>query len=231
MQNYFLKPAATSLKRFCAVVLLVSSLCAPAGAQTLEVLGGDVLNGAVNGLALGGATMAMQNTTSYEALRVGLGGGILFGLGVGIYDITRMGRDDYFYKSGIFNDGTNSTILVLLDTVYGTAAGCVLASSVALLAQKDLLESLRYGAGIGAWTGFGFGLVDTFVLAEGPGDFTASAGGGERTASGLLQYRGDGSWSLGLLSPGLVRTVSPDAVGPRTELQPALGLLNLNVNL
>lgn len=218
-----------TLRRLCAAVLLATALWSPAGAQSLEILGGDVVNGAVNGVALGGATMALQNTASYEALRVGLGGGILYGLGVGVYDLTRVDRGGYFYKSGIFNDGTNSTILVLMDTVYGTAVGCVLASSVALIAHKDILDSLRYGAGIGAWTGFGFGLVDAFVLAEGPGDFAGESAGEGEMASGLLRYRGGDGWSLGMLSPGLVRTTRIDALGPQSDVRPALGLLNLNV--
>ena len=68
--------------------------------------------------------------------------------------------------SGIFNDGRNSTIIVLLDTFYGAAAGAVVATSVMLVANEPLVQGLQYGAGAGAIAGFGFGLFDTFVLAD-----------------------------------------------------------------
>ena len=68
--------------------------------------------------------------------------------------------------SGTFNDGNNSTIIVLLDTFYGAAAGAVVATSVMLVANEPLVQGLQYGAGAGAIAGFGFGLFDTFVLAD-----------------------------------------------------------------
>lgn len=34
------------------------------------------------------------------------------------------------------------------------------------MANEPIVSGLQYGAGIGAWAGFGFGIFDTFVLAD-----------------------------------------------------------------
>ncbi len=151
-----------------AVIILVLSWAFQpnrATAQTINTLGENTINGALTGTLLGGASMALTNDTDFYPLRVGLGLGTLYGLGVGAYDLLKTGGNPTVV-SGIFNDGNNSTIIVLLDTFYGAAAGAVVATSVMLVANEPLVQGLQYGAGAGAIAGFGFGLFDTFVLAD-----------------------------------------------------------------
>ena len=149
------------------IILVLSSVFQPnkAAAQTINTLGENTLNGALTGTLLGGASMALTNDTDFYPLQVGLGLGTLYGLGVGAYDLLKTGGNPTVV-SGIFNDGNNSTIIVLLDTFYGAAAGAVVATSVMLVANEPLVQGLQYGAGAGAIAGFGFGLFDTFVLAD-----------------------------------------------------------------
>ena len=149
------------------IILVLSSVFQPnkAAAQTINTLGENTLNGALTGTLLGGASMALTNDTDFYPLQVGLGLGTLYGLGVGAYDLLKSGGNPTVV-SGIFNDGNNSTIIVLLDTFYGAAAGAVVATSVMLVANEPLVQGLQYGSGAGAIAGFGFGLFDTFVLAD-----------------------------------------------------------------
>ena len=150
-----------------AIILVASWAVKPkkAAAQTINTLGENTINGALTGTLLGGASMALTNDTDFYPLRVGLGLGTLYGLGVGAYDLLKTGANPVIV-SGTFNDGNNSTIIVLLDTFYGAAAGAVVATSVMLVANEPLVQGLQYGAGAGAIAGFGFGLFDTFVLAD-----------------------------------------------------------------
>ena len=150
-----------------AIILVASWAIQPykATAQTINTLGENTLNGALTGTLLGGASMALTDDTDFYPLQIGLGLGTLYGLGVGAYDLLQTGGNPGIV-SGIFNDGNNSTIIVLLDTFYGAAAGAVVATSVMLVANEPLVQGLQYGAGAGAIAGFGFGLFDTFVLAD-----------------------------------------------------------------
>ena len=149
------------------IILVLSWAIQPskATAQTINTLGENTLNGALTGTLLGGASMALTDDTDFYPLQIGLGLGTLYGLGVGAYDLLQTGGNPGIV-SGIFNDGRNSTIIVLLDTFYGAAAGAVVATSVMLVANEPLVQGLQYGAGAGAIAGFGFGLFDTFVLAD-----------------------------------------------------------------
>lgn len=204
-----------------------------ANSQSIRLLGGDLANGAMNGLALGGATMALQDSDDRSPLRVGLGLGILYGLGVGIYDNSIVPKGQPFYISGTFNDGRNSTVLVFLDTVYGAAGGAAIGGAITLVANDPILEGLQYGAGAGAWIGFGFGLIDAFVLAEGPDDLQASRLGSRSGASGLVQIHPAGSEavSLGFLNPQIVSHKVVDSNTLRIRNTMSMQLVNLKVGL
>lgn len=212
------------------ILLLVFGTFQNSRAQSIELLGGNTLNGAVNGAMLGGAVMALQNSDDIDPVRVGVGVGTLYGIGVGVYDITRVSPGQQFYISGTFNDGNNSTIIVLLDTFYGAAAGAVVASAVILVANQPLIDGLQYGSGVGAWIGFGFGLIDAFTLAERPGsevgirDSSPANGVG-----GLVTYANrTQNLEVGLLNPGLV---SQKRIGRHTlerEVSVALDVLSVN---
>lgn len=217
---------------FLAFIFAGSLLCNSTKAQTLELLAGNTLNGAMNGVILGGATMALQNTNEFGPARVGLGAGTLYGIGVGIHDITKTTPGQQFYISGTFNDATNSSVLVLLDTVYGAAGGAIIASSISLILQEPLGTAVQYGAGTGAWVGFGFGLIDAFVLTEGPNFAQAASYSSPNNISGLLTYRNKNeSLQVGMLNPELTtqKIISENSVG--TTYHTSIQVLKLKVNL
>lgn len=200
-------------------------------AQSIKLLGQNTLNGAINGVLLGGATMALQNEDKFGPVRVGLGAGTLYGIGVGVYDMSRVDKGQQFYLSGTFNDATNSTIIPLLDTLYGAAGGAIIASSVSLILQEPFVEAIQYGAGAGAWIGFGFGLVDAFALAEGP-NFAAQSSVGISSVDGLISYQNSSSSiGIGMLSPNLFAQKKLSTNSFTTSYQPSITVMNLSVNL
>lgn len=165
------------MKRIKALVLLLTlTACyTHSHAQTIEVIGGNMVNGAVTGTLLGAATMALENNSDFLPVRMGLGAGVIGGAAISIYDLATLPRGEQFYISGVFNDGRNSTIIILLDTLYGAAGGAVIGMAGMLIADRPLINGLQYGSGIGAWTGFAFGLVDAFVLSRRNRDFAGAA--------------------------------------------------------
>lgn len=198
-------------------------------AQTIELLAGNTLNGAMNGVLLGGATMAVSNSSDFYPLQVGLGLGTLYGIGMGAFDIAQ-GEGKEILVSGLFNDGSNSSIIVLLDTFYGAAAGSVIVTSIMLVANEPLIEGLQYGAGIGGFIGFGFGIFDTFFLAK---RSTASIAGTYQpntNASGLLGLGFDNGTSVGLINPTLFSSIQLDNVSFNRSVNPAVEFLNFRVN-
>lgn len=199
-----------------------------AQAQTIELLAGNTLNGAVNGTILGGATMALSGNSDFAPLRIGLGAGTLYGLGVGAYDVTTSGGD-ILVVSGSFNDGNNTSILVLLDTFYGAAGGAIIASSVMLIAEKPLVDGLKYGSSIGAWAGFGVGLIDAFILADRNTPAAVAQTGATNSASGIVGVQFNEQTSMGFLSPSLTQTM--DLQNFRRQIHTSLDLVNLKINL
>lgn len=143
-------------------------------AQSVELMGGNVLNGALTGTVLGVGVMGLQNSDDFDPLRVGLGAGILGGAATAVYDITTLPRGQEFFISGTFNDGNNSSIIILLDTMYGAGAGAVLGAAVMLIQNDRIVKGFQYGGGAGVWAGFAFGLADAFMFAERNRDFTAA---------------------------------------------------------
>lgn len=201
-------------------------------AQTVELLAGNTLNGAMNGVILGGAAMGINNQTDFDALRIGLGLGTLYGIGMGGYDLTSSGGGQ-LVVSGLFNDGSNSSIIVLLDTFYGAAVGSVIVTSILLVANEPIIDGLQYGASIGAFAGFGFGLFDTFVLADrvsSPLAFKNTPGDGEMKASGLIGISLNNKTSVGVINPTFIQQLTPVAGGMVLETTPAVELASLRIN-
>ena len=195
-------------------------------AQTVELLAGNTLNGALQGTILGGATMGLYNTSDFAYLRVGLGLGTLYGVGMGAYDVTVSGGRD-LVVSGLFNDGNNSSIIVLLDTFYGAAVGSIIVTSVMLVANNPIKEGLQYGAAVGAWVGFGFGVFDTVMLAKRTTGPSIAAYTPVTNASGFLGLSFDNGTSLGFINPTLIQTKSADF---NSSISPAIDVMNLRVN-
>lgn len=218
---------------FAVLIFLLSSIfIQTAQSQTIELVAGNTLNGTMNGVALGGAVMALQNSNDLAPVRVGVGAGTLYGIAIGVYDVSTVNSGQQFYISGTFNDGTNTSILILLDTFYGAASGAVIASSISLIAKESIVDALRYGSGVGAWAGFGFGLIDAFVLSSRPGSQIATGTTNRQQATGLLTYRNSKSnLELGLISPSLteVRTISATDIS--SSITPSLDVLQLNIRL
>lgn len=209
-----------------ALVISLSGI-QTAKAQTIELLAGNTLNGAVNGTLLGGAAMALNNSSDFAPLRVGLGLGTLYGIGVGAYDISQSGGGQMIV-TGTFNDGNNSSIIVLLDTFYGAAAGAVVASAVMLIANEPIVRGLQYGSSAGAVAGFSFGLIDSFMLSERITPATASA---STSANGLLAINFDDKKSIGFLSPAVFTTIDAQPSKMSVKWNTAIELVNLKISL
>lgn len=211
--------------------LFALGISSPATSQTINLLAGNTLNGAVTGVGLGGAVMGLQNSDDFAPVRMGLGAGTLFGIGVGFYDVSRVAKGEQFYISGTFNDGTNTSIIVLLDTFYGAAAGAIVASSITLIANEPVVDALQYGSSAGAWIGFGFGLIDAFALARGPGDF-AAGGTAYKQAEGMINFTGKNkNFGIGLINPSITSftNIETDKIEQSTAL--SVELVNFNINL
>lgn len=192
-----------SILTFCLSVLLASApFTDKAHSQTTDLLAGNVLNGAVTGTFLGAAVMGLQNDDDFAPLRIGLGSGILAGTGVAIYDVATLPQGQQFFISGTFNDGNNSSIIILLDTLYGTGGGAVLGTAFMLIQNKPVVEGLQYGGSAGAWAGFGFGLIDAFMLSERNRDFTSHS---LMNRSSLIEYSA-GNLNIGIGEPALYQT-------------------------
>lgn len=214
-----------------AIFILLFGIANIASSQTIKLLAGNTLNGAVTGVGLGGAVMGLQNSDDFAPARIGVGAGTLFGIGVGFYDVTQVAKGEQFYISGTFNDGTNTSIIILLDTFYGAAAGAVIASSITLIGNKPIVDALQYGSSAGAWVGFGFGLIDAFALSRGPGDFTASSYEDDSHSNGLLTYTSKNTnVGIGLINPSIAsfKTLGEKTVTRNTTFN--MQIVNLSVN-
>ncbi|RNC79535.1 MAG: hypothetical protein ED557_13490 [Balneola sp.] len=213
----------------CFTALFLSTFTFESKAQTVELLAGNTLNGAMNGTILGGASMALANNDDFYPLQVGLGLGTLYGIGMGAYDIVH-GQGQEILVSGLFNDGSNSSIIVLLDTFYGAAAGAVIVTSVMLVANEPLVDGLQYGAAIGAWVGFGFGVFDTFFLAKRTTASIASDYRPNNNAGGLVGIDFENGTSLGLVQPSLFYGIDVNSSDINSQIQPKLDLVNFRFN-
>jgi hypothetical protein len=224
-------------KHFVLLLIIVSGIVLSQNklkAQSIKLLGSSTLNGAMNGVLVGGATMALQNSNDYRPVEVGLGAGTLYGIGMGAYDMSQIDKGQQFYISGTFNDGTNRSILVLLDTMYGAIGGMLVGSSVTLILQERVEEGLQYGAGAGAWLGMGFGLIDAFMLAEKPANLQASANisSQQQSVNGLITYsNANQSIQVGMVNPEFIEQKQLSSKRYSSSYKPSLNVLELKVNL
>lgn len=208
--------------------LLLFTFSNTADAQRASLLGGNMLNGALTGSALGAATMALNDSNDFAPLRVGLGAGIIGGAGIALYDVVTLPSGQQFFISGIFNDGNNSSIILLLDTMYGAATGAVLGSAVMLIANRPIADGLQYGVGIGAWTGFTFGLYDAFIHAERNRDLMSAAPAPSSGTGSLIDISSsDDRTGLGLIRPSLHTYTDLSGSSLTVGMEPALELFSL----
>lgn len=192
------------MRKFLLSILIVLTIHLfsfnQSNSQSLELVGGNILNGAITGSALGVATMGLTSNSNFAPLRIGLGVGILGGTAMALYDISTLPQGQIFFISGVFNDGQNSSILILLDTLYGAASGVAVGSAFALISNNSIVDGLQYGASAGAWVGFGFGIIDAFFIAERNSDFITDV---LTNRNSVLQIRHENS-SIKMLQPNLV---------------------------
>ena len=217
-----------------------------AEAQSLNVLVKDTFYGTLTGAGLGGATMALANDPDLRPLRIGTGLGTIGGVGVGIFDMATMSNDMQVY--GLLNSSSTTGGIILLDTIYGSAVGSLVGMSIALISDSRILRGLQDGAGLGAFGGFGFGLVDAFYFGAVGGDeaffdFTSSnpesfqlrnnsAGriisGSEITPNGILRLHHSESYAVGSLNPTIVSESMDGPNGTRVILKQYFGIELLN---
>lgn len=210
------------------LLLILSLYLSETKAQTIEILGGNILNGAVTGSILGAATMGLQDSNDLTPLRIGVGVGTIAGAGIAIYDVASLPRGEQLFISGVFNDGTNTSIIILLDTFYGAAAGAVMASAGMLIANRPIVDGLQYGSSIGAWIGFGFGLIDAFSIAQRNRDFIGASLWERRS---LIEANFDNT-TIGFVQPALVSTSNYFSDGSiKTKIHPVMGVVSLKFGI
>ena len=211
------------------ISLLAVQLATPkqTDAQALRLLASNTLSGAATGATLSGATMLLRNEAEWDYLRYGVGFGTLGGLGLGIYDVMNVTGSDY-YVDGIFSSTTHSSAIILLDTFYGSATGAIVGAAIGLISSPDnILNGVRIGAGVGAWVGFGFGLVDAFVFsAHVPFDDFFDDFAHVPTARGFLQYQASSNVGFGAINPTIYSVAElnrPDSfIGMHTGVELAM---------
>jgi hypothetical protein len=135
-------------------------------AQGLRSLAGNTLMGTANGTLLGLGAMALTDNAHAAPIRIGVGMGTLYGLGVGVYDVSVYEVGSGYRVQGMFNSAEYTSMIVLLDTFYGGVTGGVVGTAMALMVNKPLAKGLQYGAGAGVWAGFAFGLADAFYFSS-----------------------------------------------------------------
>lgn len=211
---------------YCIVALFLATIIVPSDtkAQTIDLVGGNVLNGAVTGTVLGVGVMGFQNSNNFAPLRVGLGAGILGGAGIALHDVTTTPEGQQFFISGTFNDGNNSSIIILLDTMYGVGTGAVLGTAVMLIQNKPLVEGLQYGGASGAWAGFGFGLLDAFMFAERNRDFTAAK---FLKRSSLIETNA-GLLEIGMVEPTLYHSIGVNHNSMSYDFNPGVKIISVS---
>lgn len=214
-----------TISLFIALLLQFATV-SDSQAQAAELLGGNILNGAITGTILGAATMGLQNSSDYAPLRVGLGSGVIGGAGIAAYDIITLPRGQQFFISGIFNDGRNSSVIILLDTIYGAASGAVLGSAIMLIGNNPLVDGLQYGSSIGAWAGFGLGLVDSFLEADRNQNYVSDS---FLNRNSLLEFNKNGM-ELGIVQPDLFAYKDLSGSSLSVDVKPAVNLVSFRTN-
>lgn len=173
-------------------------------------IAGNVVNATTTGAILGLATMALEDGTDYQRpLSVGVGIGMLAGVGLSIYDLASVSPGDAVLQRGLFASGSNTSLLLLMDTIYGAALGSIVGTAVILVSGDELTDGLQYGAATGAFVGASFGLVDAFLL-----DFEKSfaPGGTDNDMPPLVE-----AWSNGVPLKGGFEGVSQNNSGSSVQ--------------
>jgi len=221
------------------VILLFGISTKEIQAQSVQILSSNTLNGAINGVVLGGASMFLtnkkvnapfnKNLDDLYALQVGLGLGTLYGVGMGGYDVVTGGGQEILV-SGFLNDGDNSSIIVLMDTFYGAAAGGLIALSLSLVSNEPVIEAMQKGSGVGAFVGFGFGVIDTFVIANRSSEPVSSVYSINDTADGIASISFENGSSFAFINPSILSSLELSQKDFSQVYRPTVELINVRVN-
>lgn len=187
--------------------------------------------GTVTGATLGGATIALNNSAEWEPIRIGVGAGTLFGLGIGIYDAFSIPGDDDYYFEGVFASGRYRGTVILLDTFYGAATGALVGTAISLIGGNPVLDGLRIGSGTGAYIGFGFGLFDAFIIGEPvPFDdfYHEYTNKSSHASPGLVSLNIGSHSSISLIDADLIQYHDFSGETPQYQTEIALWLSRLN---
>lgn len=215
-------------------LLLITVLFVSAGllhGQSIKVVAGSTLAGATNGALVGLGVMGLNNDADLTPLRVGVGVGTLYGIGMGIYDITYMGTDvDFYQVEGIFNTADNSSLIVLLDTFYGGVAGSLVGVAFSLIVNSPLSDGIRIGGGVGVIGGFAFGMIDALNYSHRTGDFDPNIAS-SRLAPGIINLSGFENFNIGLLNPTITSMPMHDNISGniRANFSQTIELANVRI--
>lgn len=156
------------MKRLTLTLVLLLTLSSGAFAQAMKVTAANTGLGALNGALLGLGAMGLSgNTDDLTPLRVGIGFGTLYGLGMGIYDVTAHtfnGVTDTKY--GMLHSSEYSAMIPMFDTVYGGATGAVVGMAISLINGTSIRKGFVNGGSVGLFSGFLFGITDVLYFSQ-----------------------------------------------------------------
>jgi hypothetical protein len=221
----------TTTTKILLVSVLVLLISTEVHGQSIKVVAGNTLAGAANGAVVGLGVMGLQNDAELTPLRIGVGIGTLYGIGMGIYDLAEMGiGSDLYQVEGIFNTADYSSIIVLLDTFYGGVAGSIVGVAISLIVDSPLREGIRVGGGIGVIGGFGFGLIDALSMSHKSGTFDPNFTS-DRLAPGLINIVGSENINIGLFNPSLATNpyIEKGTERLQTKVSQTLDIANLRI--
>jgi len=201
-----------------------------AKAQPARTIAFSTLEGAVTGAVLGAGTMALKNDGDLDPLRIGTGAGTIYGAASGIYDVVTMDKGQQTVY-GLFSTGSTSVEIVLRDTFYGGVAGTALGAAVVMISGEKFTEGLRNGLGAGVWTGFGFGLIDAYIVGSNNQmamQLDEEPKNKRSRAPGLVTYNPTNTLSMGTVSPQVYnKAISNNQI----DIGMGVGLLNIRWEL
>jgi hypothetical protein len=156
------------MKRILLAVTLLFTLSSGAFAQAMKVTAANTGLGALNGALLGLGAMGLSgNTEDLTPLRVGVGFGTLYGLGMGIYDVTSHTINGVTStKYGMLHSSEYSAMIPMFDTVYGGATGAVVGMAVSLINGTSIRKGFVNGGSVGLFGGFLFGITDVLYFSQ-----------------------------------------------------------------
>ena len=157
-----------NMKRVLFTSLLLLSIVNSGYSQTMKVTAANTGIGAINGALLGLGAMGLSgNSENLSPLRIGVGLGTLYGLGMGVYDVTTHtfnGMTDTKY--GMLHASEYSAMIPMFDTVYGGATGAVVGMAVSLINGTSIRKGFVNGGSVGLFGGFLFGLTDVLYFSQ-----------------------------------------------------------------